>query len=294
MTYEAFKTALCRCLKKSLPPGTAMRIQKIRKNNGLELDGLVITNRESNIAPTIFLDDYYEKRSFYPDLEAVCRDLLQTYEQNKSTETIDMDFITNYETVKNQIAFRIINYEKNKELLETVPYERCLDLAVVFYCLLSVGRLTHATILIQTNHQKLWQISTDTLYAHACCMTPQLLPYDLCNMSTLLSDLFEEHQPPDPFCPMYILTNSSKLYGASCMLYPHLLDTIADKLNASLFILPSSIHEVILLPASGCRQSDDLASLVAQINQTELAAEEVLSSHVYYYSKTDQTLRICP
>lgn len=293
MTYEVFKSALCRCLKKSLPPGTAMRIQKIRKNNGLELDGLVITNRESNIAPTIFLNDYYEKRNFYPDLEAVCMDLLQTYEQHKSTETIHMDFFTNYETVKNQIAFRIINYEKNKELLETVPYVRCLDLAVVFYCLLSVDKLTNATILIQTNHQKLWQVSTDTLYTHACCITPQLLPYELCSMSTLLSDLFEEHQPPDPFCPMYILTNTSKLYGASCMLYPHLLDTIADKLNASLFILPSSIHEVILLPASGCRQSDDLASLVAQINQTELTVEEVLSSHVYYYSKTDQTLHIC-
>ncbi len=77
------------------------------------------------------------------------------------------------------------------------------------------------------------------------------------------------------------------------MLYPGILEAVSEKLGYDLFVLPSSIHEIILLQAENSSRHKELAEMVAQINQTELAADEVLSSHVYYYSRAEQALRIC-
>lgn len=300
MTYEEFKSMILQRMKQLLPSDTSVQLQTIRKNNGLQLDGLVISNRTSNISPTIFLNYYYEKQTVFPDLDTICRDILLTYEQNRSDERIDADFFTDYTLICRHIAYRIINFEKNKELLKTVPYVRYLDLAIVFYCLLHISESGNATVLIHNTHLKLWNITATQLYEQACQVTPDLLPYDFRNMTSVISGLFSGPAPADQpitkaasFCPMYVLTNAQKLYGASCILYPGLLEGISEKLNSDLFILPSSIHEIILLPAISRSYRDELASMVYEINQTELAADEVLSSSVYYYSRAEQALSIC-
>lgn len=302
MTYDEFKTAVCKKISAMLPPDTSVQLQKIYKNNGLELDGLTISKSKCNISPTIFLNYYYEKQNLFPDLDAICQDILRTYAHNQASESIDVSFFTNYESVRHHLAYRIINYEKNKELLQTVPHVRYLDLAIVFYCLLQVQESSNATILIHSSHMKLWNVSADDLYNQTCKTTPQLLPYDFRNMAEVLFETFskngEQDIPNRPgnggFWPMYVLSNTHKLYGASCMLYPHLLDKIAEKLDADLFLLPSSIHEIIILPAQNRRQSAQLSKMVTEINHTELSTDEVLSDHVYYYSKSEQALCVCP
>lgn len=300
MNYERFKHTILERMQLLLGPDTALRIQTICKNNGLKLDGLVISSPSSNLSPTIFLNYYYENPSVFPDFDAICKDIRRTYEQNRSTEVIDADFFTDYELIRRHIAYRMINYEKNKELLKTVPYVRYLDLAIVFYCLLHLTESGNATILIHKNHLDLWQITAAQLYEQACQTTPLLLPYDFRNMTSVLSELNgttpasgQNMADTASFCPMYVLTNNQKLYGAGCVLYPGLLEAISKKLDHDLFLLPSSIHEMILLPAANRVQSFELADLVTQINRTELAVDEILSDRVYYYSRTDQALSIC-
>jgi len=299
MDYEQFKAAIIKRMEQLLEPDTSLKLQTICKNNGLKLDGLIISNPSSNLSPTIFLNYYYEKKELFPDLDAICKDIAMTYRQNRSTERMNADFFTNYSHIRKYIAYRIINYEKNKELLETVPYVRYLDLAIVFYCLLNISKNGNATILIHTNHLKLWNITTEQLYTQACQTTPLLLPYYFLNMTSIMSELFHSQNSSNnntlaaTFCPMYVLTNSQKLYGASCVLYPNLLEAISEQLHANLFILPSSIHEIILLPAVSHSYYKELASMVAEINRTELAAEEILSDQIYYYSKTEHALSVC-
>ncbi len=305
MTYDEFKATICKQIESQLPSGTSVHLQRIHKNNGLELDGLTISSPQSNVSPTIFLNYYYEKRNLFPDFDAICRDILLTYEHNKSTENLDIDFFTDYELVKDYLAYRIISFDKNKELLATVPYIRYLDFAIVFYCLLQLSDNGNATILIHSGHLKLWNVSVDELYQHTCQTTPRLLPYDLRSMGKMLEETSDGHDMDEAFCshaksglrndfcPMYLLTNSLRLYGSSCILYPHLLDKISDMLKADLFILPSSVHEMIILPATDSEKSEALANMVAEINQTVLAVDEFLSSNVYYYSRVSQTLRIC-
>ncbi len=300
MDYTQFKAMILQQLQQLLGADTSVHLQTIHKNNGVLLDGLVISCPRSNLSPTIFLNHYYENKDFFPDIDAICRDILLTYEQNKPKQQISTDFFTDYTILQDRISYRLIHYEKNKELLKTVPYIRYLDLAIVFYCLLTISPNSSATILIHSNHLKLWGITVRQLYDQACRTAPVLLPYDFRNLSSVLSGLLHDAAPAErdavkaaAFCPMYVLTNTQKLYGAGCMLYPGLLEAISEKLDADLYLLPSSIHEVILLPAESRICQKELAEMVDSINRTELAADEILSSSVYYYSRTQQALSIC-
>lgn len=301
MNYEEFKTAIISRMEQLLDPDTSMQLKTICKNNGLKLDGLIISNKTSNVSPTIFLNHYYEQQEFFPDFDAICRDILLTYRQNCPAGRIDADFFTDYTKIRSHIAYRLVHYKKNEELLSTVPHVRYLDLAIVFYCLLDFSESGNATVLIHSSHLQLWKITLEQLYAQARRTTPVLLPYDFQSITSVISELFSspadpgQNSPAASFRPMYVLTNSQKIYGASCILYPGLLKSLAEKLDADLFLLPSSIHEMILLPAaSGSYDSKELAAIVSEINQTELAADEVLSSRVYYYSRAGQALSICP
>lgn len=299
MNYEQFKTAVLKQMQQLLGPDTALSLQTICKNNGIKLDGLVISSTGSNLSPTIFLNYYFEKQNMFPDFNAICRDIQRTYEQNRSAESIDTDFFTDYAAVRSHIAYRLVSYEKNKELLETVPYIRYLDLAAVFYCLLHFSKTGNATVLIHNSHLNLWHLTPDQLFKQAYQMTPHLLPYEFKNITSMIGECSTtaptRHTAvsPSSFCPMYVLTNVQKLYGAGCMLYPGVLEAISEKLGYDLFILPSSIHEVILLPAENRSRYKELAAMVSQINEAELAADEVLSSQVYYYSRATQALCIC-
>lgn len=298
MTYETFKQQICEQIQAMLPADARIQLQKVFRNNGLELDGLTISTGNVNVSPTIFLNYYYDKNEENPDFGLICRDILRTYEHNKSEENIDIGFFTDFELAKSHLAYRMINYEKNRELLKTVPHVRYLDLAIVFYCLLEVSRQNNATILIHNSHLDMWHITVSELYEHTYKTTPTLLPYELHNMTGILQSIGKledlPQEPSDmPFCSMYVLSNKHKLYGAGCILYPGLLAQIANRLQADLYLLPCSIHEVILLPSQKTDNAGSLRDMVTEINATELSEEEILSNNVYYYAREADAVSIC-
>ena len=96
----------------------------------------------------------------------------------------------------------------------------------------------------------------------------------------------------DPLYPMFVLTNSEGLFGASCMLYDQLIHSYAERFQSDFYILPSSIHEVILVPAFKNELMDLFSEMVREVNQSQVAAEEILSDHAYYYSREKDTILI--
>ena len=93
---------------------------------------------------------------------------------------------------------------------------------------------------------------------------------------------------------MYILTNKLKIHGATCIAYPRLLKRIADYLEDDLVIIPSSIHEVLIIPASITQEGyslEDLQFMITETNDTILTDDEVLSNHAYIYERLTGILR---
>ena len=291
MNYQNFKQHILAELQTELGSDVKVTIQDIIKNNDTHLDGLTFLSPKQNLSPTIYLNYYFRQYEKGRSLSDIKQDILSVYRENCPSGRIDISFFTDYDKIKSRIIFKLINYERNKELLQKVPHYRFLDLAIVFSCLVESTPTGNATILIHEHHLDFWNITRDDLYALAFRNTPKLLQYDLRNMTDLVKELFCDEESfslkddPSDICPMYVLSNQHKLNGAVCILYQNLLRDFANRLGCDLYILPSSIHEVLIIPAYNKTDHQELSDMVRDVNSSQLSREEVLSDHVYYYSR---------
>lgn len=276
--------------------GGNITINHVIKNNGCEMDGLVIMEKGKDIAPTIYLDSLYELYTNGENIKSIIRQIELIYEQNKNNVTFDVNILKHFDTIKDKIVYKVVNYRSNEKLLEQVPHKRILDLAVVFYCLLDNEYGRSATALIYNNNLKNWNVTIDDVYKAALKNTPDLLHSKISSMAALFEKCgvnvdgeevdLKDYVPSD----MYVLTNESKLNGAACILYENVLYDFAQKLGAALYILPSSVHEVILLPKLSVFEKDELVNMVKEVNTEGVAADEVLSDHVYEYNRTERLI----
>ncbi|HBA10341.1 DUF5688 family protein [Lachnospira eligens] len=276
--------------------GGNITINHVIKNNGCEMDGLVIMEKGKDIAPTIYLDSLYELYTNGENIKSIIRQIELIYEQNKNNVTFDVNILKHFDTIKDKIVYKVVNYRSNEKLLEQVPHKRILDLAVVFYCLLDNEYGRSATALIYNNNLKNWNVTIDDVYKAALKNTPDLLHSKISSMAALFEKCgvnvdgeevdLKDYVPSD----MYVLTNESKLNGAACILYENVLYDFAQKLGADLYILPSSVHEVILLPKLSVFEKDELVNMVKEVNTEGVAADEVLSDHVYEYNRTERLI----
>lgn len=276
--------------------GGNITINHVIKNNGCEMDGLVIMEKGKDIAPTIYLDSFYELYTNGENIKNIIRQIEVIYEQNMNNVTFDVNILKHFDTIKDKIVYKVVNYRSNEKLLEQVPHKRILDLAVVFYCLLDNEYGRSATALIYNNNLKNWNVTIDDVYKAALKNTPDLLHSKISSMAALFEKCgvnvdgeevdLKDYVPSD----MYVLTNESKLNGAACILYENVLYDFAQKLGADLYILPSSVHEVILLPKLSMFEKDELVNMVKEVNTEGVAADEVLSDHVYEYNRTERLI----
>lgn len=282
MTYQIFQEKIIAYIKENISENEKVFIQSVPKNNGIKLDGLVIIQDEMNIAPTIYLNYYYQKYQEGTDFSEICREILENYKTNKPSIPIDIHFFTDFEKIKSRIVYRLINFRQNLELLDDVPYVRFLDLALVFYCLLPAYEEQNASIQIRMSHLDLWKTSLRELIRLSEENTPRLLEWEIQDMASVVEE--NAHLPSEDCYPMLILSNKSHLNGAGCILYKDLLKNLSRKLDMDFFILPSSVHKVILLPTKTKDAMGELSAMVKEINAAEIAREDLLSDHAYYYS----------
>ncbi len=308
MTYEAFKETLLAELSGHFPPDTSIHIHSIPRNNQVAVDGLTILESGFNIAPTIYIQEYYDKLQDGASFLDVFRQLLDTYYEYRPLENINPTLFQDFQNMKDHIVYRLIHYDRNQPLLETIPHLPFLDLAIVFYCLIASNDSGTATILIQNYHLQLWNTNTDELYRLARENTPTLLSPRFDPLSQMLDELSAFLSPPKgdentasaptnasdecPLFPMYVLTNQCRFYGAACVLYHDLLADLAANLNTDLYLIPSSVHEMLIIPATSDMTREDFNRMIQEVNATQLEPEEILSDHVYYYSREEMQMRV--
>lgn len=284
MNYEQFMECVRTRVEEVLGGEARVTVYSVVKNNSVKLDGLTIMERENNVSPTIYLNPYFEAFEHGMDMDKIVREILKVYTQCRPKQKFDTDYLKNYEKVKDRIVYRLVNYEKNRELLEQMPCIRFLDLAVIFYCMIAIGEEGAASVAVKSEYMKVWNITLPQIYEQAKRNTPKLLPYVLQTMLEVLGEFCDALDTTGAL-PMYVLTNQLKMNGAACILYPDALRECSQKMGSDLLILPSSIHEVILLPDDGSSNREELREMVDEINRTQLEVEEVLSAQVYRYER---------
>ena len=293
MEYREFLENVRKEVESRYDSNVSVTLNHVMKNNGTELDGITIMEKDKNIAPTIYINSFYDRYREGVSLKAVVSEIIRIYNQNKNSININADYFENYENVRKTIVYKLVNYQKNKKLLEDVPYKRVLDLAVVFYCLIEQRKGVSATALIHNEHLRIWNVTEDEIYNDALKNTPVLLAGSIVPMSKILSESAGT-APADndeKVCEytgediLYVLTNSSRVNGAACILYDNLLKKFANDVHSDLYILPSSVHEVIIVPKKNAFDKSELADMVREVNEQGVSQDEILSDNVYEYNR---------
>ncbi len=293
MEYREFLENVRKEVESRYDSNVSVTLNHVMKNNGTELDGITIMEKDKNIAPTIYINSFYDRYREGVSLKAVVSEIIRIYNQNKNSININADYFENYENVRKTIVYKLVNYQKNKKLLEDVPYKRVLDLAVVFYCLIEQRKGVSATALIHNEHLRIWNVTEDEIYNDALKNTPVLLAGSIVPMSKILSEIAGT-APADndeKVCEytdediLYVLTNSSRVNGAACILYDNLLKKFANDVHSDLYILPSSVHEVIIVPKKNAFDKSELADMVREVNEQGVSQDEILSDNVYEYNR---------
>ena len=267
-------------------------IREIIMTNDTKLTALVISENGVNISPSIYLNDYYSdwEKGIYTT-EDVADMVVDEYKKNVVDTNFNTESFMNFSNAKEHIIYRIVNQKLNEELLSDVPYIPYLDLAIVFAYLVPTKESdAMASILIHNSHIKSWGVTTEELYSIAMENTPKLLPQSFRTLDDVITELmgFYPYEGCEEKIQMYCLTNERRKNGAGVILYDKILDKIANHFNSDFYILPSSIHEVLIVPSSVAISKDTLDKMVTYVNDTEVSANEILSDHAYYYSRNDK------
>lgn len=282
---EKIKTVLTDTLKKEV------QIISPLKLNGLRLCGIAVSEPDSNISCTIYLEPFFERFLDTGDWGQTVSDVLSFYNNHKITDRFDSDFFHDFSRVRGNLVYRLINYEKNQELLSSVPYTRFLDLAKVYYADCQIGE-TAGSILIHHKHMEEWGITEDELIAAAEENTPILYPVKLKALSSVLGLGDDTCVLPGMPVPMFVLSNTENQNGAASVCYKDVLDNFSQNLKEDLVVLPSSVHETLLLPLQEKSNLDSLKEMVYDVNHTVLDRSEFLSDNVYVYNRQDKQLII--
>lgn len=300
MEYQEFLYAVKEGLNKKFNKGTRASIYETTKNNGLQKKGVMIEREGSNIGPTIYLEEFYDRYKEGETLEHLLEEIMEFYDSVKCTEKWDCRRFEEYESIKEKIVCRLISFPKNEDSLREIPHVKILDLAVIFYVLLEVADKGMATITVRNEHMKVWKVSCEELYEQAVKNSNLLLPAQFYTMHQAIEELMDECDDhlglhiedtvDDEEEVMFILTNSYRNFGAVCLIYPHVLEMIGNMLGENFYILPSSIHEVIIVPESKGIGPDVFDSMINEINETQVAPEEILGDHSYLYLRNENEL----
>jgi len=290
MTYYQFVQAVESKMEEVIGEDMTLSVYTAEKNNGVKRQGITIAQKGINISPTIYLEEYYEKYLNGYKVEAIAKDIIQLYHEVRLQKSWDEEKISSYESIKEKIVYRLVNFEANKTLMKEIPHIPYLNLAIIFYVMLEVNEHGTACMLIRNEHLSMWKVDMDDIYIKAKENTWKLLPSEFHTMRAMM----EEYNKKGSYVGMdilHVLTNRLRSFGAATILYDGTLEMIGDFLDDNYYVLPSSVHEVIIVSESEAPWGiTGLSEMVKEINHTQVDEEDILSDTAYYYDREKKKL----
>ncbi len=304
MTYEVFVELILQHIRDYLPDelkDAEIVYQKMDKIN-CQKDCITFyksSDEQRVISPNLYLASYYERYKEGWFLKSVLNSMGETLnEAVREMKTINLKDI--FENLEENVFCKLINTAQNEELLKTLPHRTFNDLSIVYVCY--AGEQEDKMLSAPINHElaKAKELSEEMLFQLAKENTRRLFPTTIKPMSVVIDELMGRQEQsegelveflPDDEFPMYVVTNSKRIFGASAVLYEDGMQMLADRLDDNLYLIPSSIHEWIAVPQNFATL-DYLSEIVHEVNFSQVDLEERLSNEVYHYDKRTRQFTI--
>ncbi len=197
---------------------------------------------------------------------------------------------------KENIIFSLISQEENRRTQRPHPYRLQNDMVITYRLVAKIEDQSIHSALIDDTLLNSLDLSYEELHNLAIENTMRLLPPRIATMEQAFNkeatdiDSFRYDEVTTAFEPMYVLSNSKNINGASSIVYPGLLEKLSEKFGSNLYILPSSVHEVIIIPDEGTMDERELGPMVRSVNMQEVSSKERLSNSAYKYDKEEKSI----
>lgn len=299
-------------------PDCIVAIRNVVKNNSVRRKAISVVRKDEKATPTIYIKDYYEEFKGGREKSDICEEIFDLYKKgiDRFNKEIDIEDFLEYDRIKDRIFFKLVNRNLNETMLNELPNKEFLDLAVVYYVSVSNQDECNATALIHNYHVDHWGITASELHDVAFGNTIRKNKATILRMEDVVKELIVEQylrdnniieednayggktyeeiedmvqeelekvKESDPM-EMFVLTNEKKVNGASCIMYPNVLKDFANEKESDFYVIPSSVHEVILVPMKA-KSKERLVEILNDVNKNELDPMEVLSDKVYKYDR---------
>lgn len=304
---KEFAEAVKSEIAKRLGEGYELQVLDTLKNNGVSVSQLCIKKQGSQICPSIYLEEFFEKYEEDQDLQKAADNLISYYKLNENPPDFVQELADDwsYGKWKDKIVAKLISTRENQELLKDVPNVPYLDMSIVFCLFLGKGDNLRATAMIRNQQMEEWKITTDELYQNTMANMQKNFPPILYDLDVIMQGLMPENllhgECPvmlngDELSRLFLLSNQNELFGATAILYPGVMKQCREKIGKNFIILPSSTEEVLLYPMPECVEehpdADELSDLLQSVNENCVNMEERLSDHAYRYLAAEDQI-IC-
>lgn len=282
MTFEEFKERIVNDIEGLL--NEPVRVFATSKVNVVKTGITLHGNNSANAC--LYIEDLYEeykndckKNSFFGFM-AYTETLYRASDLLRKKSDANVQQITSIDYIRKNIYMCLMNTEKNREKLKEIPNRKFFDLSIYYRVKVSTDdKNATASYVLNNNVLKMIGITEDELYKIAYENTPKLFE----PISFGINELMFGQKTKPKYNLFYILTNKEKNNGSINILYHENLKKVADLYESDLYIIPSSIHEVILMPV-GCNV-DDIHDMCKAVNNEEVREEEVLGDTIYKYER---------
>ena len=304
LNFQEFKEYVKANIMTELPKeyeGAEVQIHAVTKNNGIALDGLSIHRKDTAISPTIYLNEMYEAYQASGDLDRTLTKLADIYQdamyQTPKGMTFDINEGLLAGKARDLITFRVCGYEANEEQLQSMPHERMGDMAITYHIIATQSEDGIGSIRLTNSLMQEMGLKESELKDLALANTVRMYPPTMKSMMEVMEEMMMGRAVESgdmgrelPEDNMYVLSNTSGINGASTLFYPKMQEQIAEILGNNYYVLPSSVHEVLIVPDNGQMSQKELAEMVKEVNDTQVPANEVLTYNVYHYDRQERAL----
>ena len=285
MNYEDFKQAFtAEMMLRFGGPGMDIWEQQVPKINET-LDALIFASDGSHVAPQIYLNGLFKEYERGKDLIDIVNEAAAGLEASRmhAPEVPELS----HSFLEENLYLTVMNSEMNQQYLSEVPHEFLEDMAVVPRIRLS----DEASFTVKDWMLNEYGFTREELFKTARA-NMDMQEYRCFSLSSFIGDFTGtevEHGPTDS---IYVLTNESSIDGAAAILSDKAMNQAHDAVGEDFFILPSSRHEVILVPRSSSLTIRELTDMVISANRTVVEDKDLLSDHVYRYNSSSGTIRM--
>ena len=271
-----------------------VKVEPFQKLNTAYL-GLQVRRDDQTVVPNINLNGMFDE--YQREGHTMAAMLTVIAEQVQSSPEIQTGWLKDYDQVKEHLFIRVSDAKENEAFLAMSPHKEVDGLAISYHIAFEGLHGVEASTPVSYKMMEMFGVTAEQLHADALESSQRLYPVKFRSMNEIMAEMMggidADMMPmmgPQDGPQLMVLTNMQGIHGAGALFYPGQLDAIAQQVGSDFFVLPSSVHETLILADDGTAEPDSLQFMVREINQSTVAPEDRLSDFVYHYDAKDHVL----